>query len=165
MSGNPKNQRKTLIVYPELQKRFIRDVSVVPLVALSMGIVLMGISFRLVLLQAAAADVVLPSIYGLLISMAAFVFVAAFVTVNMAVRISNRVAGPIYRLNQSMEQLRKGEENCRVTFRKGDYMLDTADVFNALAETIEAERKQNGQESVEAEEKEEEPSEVGACSK
>lgn len=131
-----RERRRNLIVNPGLQKRLIRDVSLVPVVALIAGVAITAVSFRLLLLDAVDAGVTLPGVYPFLGCLAAFVFLAAFVTLNMAARISNRVAGPLYRLHRAMEELAKGNTNCHVHFREKDYLEETAEVFNRLVDSL-----------------------------
>ena len=130
------NRRRILIVNPQLQKRLIRDVSLVPIMALIAGVVVTAVSFRLLLLDAVDAGVALPGVYPFLGCLAGFVFLAAFVTLNMATRISNRVAGPLYRLHRAMEEIAEGNLDCRIHFREGDYLEETAEVFNRMADRL-----------------------------
>ena len=136
MKEKPKFKRRKLIVNPSLQHRLIRDVSSVPIIVLIAGMTIMAVSFRLMIQQALDADVLLPGIHGFLGCMAVFVFMACYVTLNMATRVSNRVAGPLYRLHKAMDQLTKGDTDCRVKFRDGDYLTETADVFNRLVDFL-----------------------------
>ena len=49
------------------------------------------------------------------------------------IRSSNRVAGPIVRLQHEMKKLSDGEEIEGLRFRDGDHWKEVADEFNALA--------------------------------
>ena len=48
----------------------------------------------------------------------------------ICVFFSNYIAGPIYRLEKSMEEIGRGNLNITVRLRKSDELQDTADVFN-----------------------------------
>ena len=136
VKNNNPERRRTLIVNPVLQKRLIRDVSLVPILALIAGVAVTAVSFRLLLLDAVDAGITLPGVYPFLGCLAGFVFLSAFVTLNMAARISNRVAGPLVRLHRAMERLGQGDFDCRIRFREGDYLEDTAEVFNRLVDRL-----------------------------
>lgn len=49
------------------------------------------------------------------------------------VRLSNRFAGPVFRLRRSMKALVRGEKVQPIHFRDGDFWHDLADDFNILA--------------------------------
>jgi hypothetical protein len=50
------------------------------------------------------------------------------------VKLSNRFAGPIMRLQRSMRSLAEGAPVGKLAFRPGDFWLDLADDFNLLVE-------------------------------
>ncbi len=49
------------------------------------------------------------------------------------VQISNRFVGPVYRLRHRMRQVARGERVDPIKFRQGDFWLEFADEFNAVA--------------------------------
>ena len=51
--------------------------------------------------------------------------------------ITNRFAGPLYRLRRSMRALAAGEHVQPVVFRDGDFWHDVADEFNAVAAYVD----------------------------
>ena len=63
-------------------------------------------------------------------------------------RSSNRVAGPIVRLQHKMKKLTAGEEIEELRFRDGDHWNEVADEFNALAKQVMKERRAYGRKSV-----------------
>jgi len=151
MQATNKIRRRKLIVLPDLQKRIIRDMSLIPILALIMGTVIVGVSVRLMLSEVNASGVQLPGLYGFLGSLAGFFFLACYVTLTLAARISNRIAGPIYRLDKVVEQFMQGDTQVRVSFRKDDYLTEIADNVNLLLEVIE--KKQHPSVPEDAEEK------------
>ena len=48
-------------------------------------------------------------------------------------RLSNRFTGPMFRVRRMMGQLARGEHVPPLKFRDGDYWMDFADDFNAVA--------------------------------
>lgn len=58
------------------------------------------------------------------------------------IRLSNKFAGPIFRLRHSMHQLAQGETLRSIRFREKDFWHEMADDFNQLLERLQAaERK------------------------
>lgn len=53
------------------------------------------------------------------------------------VRMSNRFAGPAYRLRRALHQLANGEKVKPITFRENDFWKDLADDFNRIAAKLE----------------------------
>lgn len=49
----------------------------------------------------------------------------------------HRIAGPIYRLDQSLKEVTKGNYNLRIQFRKKDFFQHVATTFNEMNESIE----------------------------
>jgi hypothetical protein len=64
-----------------------------------------------------------------LLSMLPFVFYDV-------VRLTNRFAGPIYRLRQQLERFQSGEEIQRIKFRDGDFWPDLATLVSSLVERV-----------------------------
>ena len=74
----------------------------------------------------------------LVVVAAAFLFLAAAVTVVQAARVAHRVAGPEYRLRQALQRIRAGDLTFRVHLRKGDLMSGLAHECNELLEWLNA---------------------------
>lgn len=49
----------------------------------------------------------------------------------------HRIAGPIYRLNKSLQEVAKGNYGLRIQFRKKDFFQDIAETFNIMNESIQ----------------------------
>lgn len=49
----------------------------------------------------------------------------------------HRIAGPVYRLDQSLKEVTKGNFGLRIQFRKKDFFQHVADTFNEMNESIE----------------------------
>ncbi len=72
----------------------------------------------------------------LLVSMVAFTFLGIYIT--------NKTAGPIYRLRKSMQLIAEGGTVEKVSFRKGDHFFDLAAEYNrVLDRLLKAETKFN----------------------
>ena len=53
------------------------------------------------------------------------------------VRMSNRFAGPLYRLRRCMRELSAGMPVPPIHFREGDFWLEVADEFNAVSAKLQ----------------------------
>ena len=73
-----------------------------------------------------------PSIPPTLISIAVLVMACLGFVVYTALHISHRVAGPSYRMRQTMKAFRSGDTEVRARLRKGDYLTKLADELNEL---------------------------------
>lgn len=50
--------------------------------------------------------------------------------------LTNRFAGPVFRLRREMQRLANGEEAYPLGFRDGDYWVEMADLFNQVREEM-----------------------------
>lgn len=138
MTTNQTDKRTTLIVDPAVQRRLMWDVIKVPTIALAVGTVMVIASFWIILKEAKSAGVELPGIYIVIVSLMGLVFISScYVTRYTAIRLTNRIAGPLNRLKTAMEQVQRGDTSCRLTFRKEDYGADIAESFNQLLAYLE----------------------------
>ncbi|PKK91468.1 MAG: hypothetical protein CVV64_06855 [Candidatus Wallbacteria bacterium HGW-Wallbacteria-1] len=51
--------------------------------------------------------------------------------------VSHKVAGPVYRFEQSVKAIAEGDLTLRIKLRKGDEMMELADMFNHMTTTLE----------------------------
>ena len=61
-----------------------------------------------------------------------------FVIIISAV-LSHKMAGPIYRFEQTFRQIAKGDFSQRVHLRKGDQFIEMQDEFNKMMDRVQAE--------------------------
>lgn len=66
----------------------------------------------------------------------ASLFVLPLVIVDI-VRMSNRFAGPLYRLRRELRKLADGQPVRAIKFRDGDFWMEFADEFNAVAQRLD----------------------------
>ena len=57
--------------------------------------------------------------------------------------VSHKMAGPIYRFEQTCKAIAKGDFSQRVHLRKGDQLTDLQDEFNKMMDRVEEEIKKN----------------------
>ncbi len=81
-------------------------------------------------------------------------FIASLIILPVAIidmiRVSNRFAGPMTRLRQSMRALAKGRSVPPIEFRKDDFWYEFAEEFNAVARQVEEFRERERQQAEES---------------
>jgi len=69
--------------------------------------------------------------------------VASFLLLPLVIfdilRVSNRFAGPLFRLRRSLKALARGEQVRPISFREGDFWIEVAQEFNAVLARIQHE--------------------------
>lgn len=55
--------------------------------------------------------------------------------------LSHKIAGPIYRFEQTCKEIAKGDLSKRVFLRKGDHLTDLQKEFNTMMDSIEKKEK------------------------
>jgi methyl-accepting chemotaxis protein len=131
------NRRKQLLVDAPTQKRIVVSVTLLPTLALGATMLIVGLFCRRLIAEAENADVFLPSLVPLFISVLGFVVISGTIVVWCAFRFSHRIAGPSYRLVQACRQVRDGDLTVRVSLRDGDHLGEVADAFNATLQWLE----------------------------
>lgn len=58
------------------------------------------------------------------------------ITFLISIFLSHRIAGPLYKLRKSLEEITKGNFDARITFRKNDHFTELQDTFNEMAEQL-----------------------------
>jgi len=56
--------------------------------------------------------------------------IITLITCYIGIKLSHRVAGPIYRMTKHLEELNENGESKEVKFRENDYFLELQDEFN-----------------------------------
>jgi nitrogen fixation/metabolism regulation signal transduction histidine kinase len=62
------------------------------------------------------------------------------ITFIISIFLSHRIAGPLYRLRKSMEEVAKGNFDQRINFRKADHFMELQDVFNEMIQYLSVRR-------------------------
>ena len=64
------------------------------------------------------------------------------VSIAGALYLSNRFAGPVWRLNQFMKNVIAGGERKKLEFRKGDHFREVAETYNQLLQMMDQMEKE-----------------------
>lgn len=70
-----------------------------------------------------------------------FVLVPVFIRDTM--KLSNRFAGPMFRIRTELKRMAAGETHRPIAFRQGDFWLEAAADFNVVAKEIESLKTRN----------------------
>lgn len=132
MAQSYPNRRKKLVINKPVQRRIILGVTIVPMMALVAATIAVAVLTGQVLDEARVAEQSLPTLSSLFVSLFLFIVAAGATVVISALRYSNRIAGPMYRLCKSMREIRDGDVSFKVKLRKGDDLTEIADEVNAL---------------------------------
>ena len=127
-----KNRRKTMVVNKPLQGDLILKISLFPTLALAATTILLAVFCQKLTDEALLADIELPSLVPLLITVMGFVLVSVMFLLYNALKISHRIAGPIYRLCKCIQRIRGGDINFEITLRDGDHLEEVRDELNQL---------------------------------
>lgn len=131
------NRRKQLIVDRDVQTRIILAVSWPLAAAIAVVALFLGVLCGDLAQQARALGVDVPSVPATVFAIVVLVLACLGFVAYMALRISHRVAGPIFRLNATMQRFQNGERDARVDLRRGDYLHEVAAGLNGLLEWMQ----------------------------
>ena len=131
------NRRRTKVVMRDMQSRLIRETSLIPLVGLTVLAVTVTELGRRVIGEASAALVELPHLDNLLIAVAVMTSLVVGAVLYVAFRFTHRVAGPSYRLIESLKRVQRGDVDFQIRLRNGDFLTEVADEFNKTLEALQ----------------------------
>ncbi|MFW6159077.1 MAG: HAMP domain-containing protein [Planctomycetota bacterium] len=138
------SRRRILVVEPKLQFRYL----ILPLVVtVTTGVCLLVFFYlQAEALRAAAGaegplqeDIRTTQLVGAL-TVGAVVLGHIALVVWLGLVASHKIAGPVYRVKQTMNEVASGNETVRITLRKGDHLKDVARAFNAMMDRLAEDR-------------------------
>ena len=140
LKPKPQFQRRTIFIKKNLQIRYML------LIVLS---VLCGLTIMTLELTATLNElfdtypVLVQPIYDQFLPIAAQFFykIAIYIlfVIIISAILSHKMAGPIYRFEQTFRQIAKGDFSQRVHLRKGDQFIEMQDEFNKMMDRVQAE--------------------------
>ena len=137
----PPNRRKTYLINPRFQWRFIGFMAVVSLLAIALLFLSNILFFQQMAREARSVglspdnpyfdflDEQKASLSKLYFGVSAGVFL---LMMALGIMYSHRIVGPLHNLNNKMKRIAGGEEISPVSFRKNDQFLELAESFNAM---------------------------------
>ena len=140
----PVSRRATILIKKSLQLRYM------VLIILS---VLCGLAIMTFELTATLSDlfdtypVLVQPLYDEFIPIATGFFYKIFIyllfVVVISAILSHKMAGPVYRFEQTCKAIAKGDFSQRVHLRKGDQFVELQNEFNAMMDRVEEEINKN----------------------
>jgi methyl-accepting chemotaxis protein len=135
------NRRKTYLINPRFQWRFIGFMATISLLAISLLFLSNILFFRNMEQEALSVGLTRDNPYfdflqeqksalaSLYFGVSAVVFV---LMMGLGIMYSHRIAGPLYNLNNKMKRIASGEDPSPVNFRRKDQFLELTESFNAM---------------------------------
>ena len=135
------NRRRTYLINPRFQWRFIGFMAMVSLLAIAILFVSNILFFRNMEHEALSVGLTPDNPYfdflreqksalsTLYFTVSGLVFV---LMMGLGIRYSHRIAGPLHHLDRKMKRIAGGEEPSPVNFRQRDQFPELAESFNAM---------------------------------
>ncbi|MDD5680173.1 MAG: methyl-accepting chemotaxis protein [Candidatus Omnitrophica bacterium] len=130
------NRRKNYFIKKEFQTKFIMKFCVlVTLTAIiSAFLVYLFLSHSVTTVFENSRIMIKPStefiMPGLILSSLISIVLVSVATIIVVLFISHRIAGPLYKLEDSLERMGEGDISFDISFRKGDEARVLSEVFN-----------------------------------
>ncbi len=137
MKGAVRDSRSKLFIDPTRQLRISTGLSALPILTLIGATVAVAMLGSRVLNEARSTDAEITSLFPLFLALVLLILSAGGMVALQALRYSHRIAGPSYRLLQSMERIKRGHLEFRVELRDGDELQEIADGINGLLDWLE----------------------------
>lgn len=145
--NSPSNRRKTRLVDKQFQFGLAWRMLTVFLLFFFAGIVLVFAPSMFGLLTGESLEALEPAAAEFLVLHRRVWPAVLFVLVGMflyTLLVSQRIAGPVYRINAVLRKMLEGSFPGAVTFRKKDYFQDTAELLDRLSKKLAAEKSPGG---------------------
>ena len=129
-----RERRKIKLINPSLQLRFVGAFAVITM----LSFLLQGLFVASRMSQARLAEAngggPVPNIWieGLLLSLGLFLPL----TIAAGILMTHRIAGPIYRIEQHLRAILRGENPPQCTLRKGDELVELCALMNKTIEHL-----------------------------
>ena len=149
------NRRRQIVINKPVQKRIVVGITLIPMLTLVGATLAVAVLTGQVLDEARRAEENIPTLGPLFISLFLFIVAAGAVVVIQALRYSHRIAGPMYRINKSIERIREGDLAFEVKLRDGDELGEIATELNGLMDWLRAHPPQGVELKLEADEADE----------
>ncbi|MFB6357037.1 MAG: HAMP domain-containing protein [bacterium] len=135
-NSSSKSQRKTVIIKESFQWRWIMK----PVLILLFGLTVVSAALAYLLDYSVGSsfeqyfqnvrttrELIMPALLG---SSVTIFFVGSGLIIWQFRKLTHRIAGPMYRLEQSFKELEEGNLDLQITFREKDEFQELTDYFN-----------------------------------
>lgn len=136
--GQKSFQRRTIFIKKNLQIRYM----VLMVTCVLCGLAIMGLELTATLNELFDAyPVLVQPIYDEFVPIVSDFFykIAIYVllVVIISAIVSHKMAGPVYRFEQTCKEISAGDFSKRVHLRKGDQLVELQDAFNHMMDVVE----------------------------
>ena len=132
-----KNRRTRLVINKPVQSKIMLSVSWPPLICMLVtGLTMMTFCVKLSY-EAMQVDVELPSVVPVCVSAIVFMIVGSIYFMFLVLKFSHKIAGPMYRMQKTLESFRAGDMKIRANLRKGDHLTELATALNGFLDWLE----------------------------
>ena len=131
-------KRTRLWIDRPMQTRIVRDSVLPPLAALVGGSLIVFFMLKAARAEADIREIDMPSLGNLEFALLVFSGMCGMVILYHALVMSHRVAGPLVRVQTTLDRREQGEEGVRVQLRDRDYLHSYAEQVNQLLRQLDA---------------------------
>lgn len=133
MKNGKRNRRRRYWIDPGFQGRFLRMILTLLFAVLFFGIV-MPVFFCVIVLESASMQG--PSSPLVVLAAGALAFVISACIARLTIRMSHRICGPVFRIQKSLECMKRGERPQRIVLRKGDELVELVELLNEVVDSL-----------------------------
>lgn len=141
MAAKAAFKRKKYLIDKGFQFAYVGKILLLEFVAVGATALLVSYMFLFVFNEDALVNAG-PWGSGILWSTVALAVVLVVILAFLGIRISHRIAGPMYRFHQTFEEVKGGNVNARIYLRENDEMKPLAQAFNAMLDVISEQIRQ-----------------------
>ncbi len=139
-----KNRRKQYLVNKRLQGQFSLLLilqAVIPIVLLGSSLYIVNriylFAIQRIIGYEALSDIDIQNVLNFSIqAILALVVITAVLLAYIGIRFSHHIAGPVYKLEETMDRLAEGEKVEPLHFRKSDAIMGLAEKFNIIIKKL-----------------------------
>ncbi len=134
MKAPKKNQRRRLLIEPPFQMKLAFIGSIISAVEVLIAcVIMMSVAMTSIWIPAGDHIVIF---YKFVMVIALVLAGLTVLNIYLAVWLSHRIAGPVFRLKQSMQQAASGDLSVLAKFRDNDELQDLKNEFNNMMSSI-----------------------------
>lgn len=135
MKAQEKFKRKRYLINKGFQVAYVGKILLLEFIAVASTALLVAYMFLFVFSDSAMVSSG-PWGSGILWSTVILAIMLMVILIWLGIRISHRIAGPMYRFQQTFEDVQQGNMKARVYLRDGDEMKPMANAFNAMLDVV-----------------------------
>lgn len=133
-----KHRRRTYLIKTGLQLRYMGIIiSTMLMVAFGVGWTIYHTSWsRIANTQDLTIDKLADIFDSVNSTLVRWIFVFVFVIAILSIFVSHKIAGPVFRLEETTRVIASGDLTCKIHLRHGDELQDLQEAFNKMSESL-----------------------------